>query len=326
VRALLIVNPNATSTTASGRDALARSLTSAVRLRVAHTDHRGHAAELAAGAVDDGVDLVVVHGGDGTVNEAVNGMLGRPSTHRGQRPDDSTAAAGRRVPALGVLPGGSANVFARSLGISPDPAAAARQLLAALASGARVRTGLGVADDRWFLFNAGLGWDAEVVAAVDRHRGRGGEASPTRYVRATVSRYLRARRDPVALRVRLEGPAGTVEDSGLLSLFVSATDPWTYLGPRAVHTNPGTSPERGLGVFALRDLGLRTVVRVVPAMLRRGGQPRSAALLRCDDVDRVEVSCGRAVALQLDGEHLGPRTAVTFTRAAAALEVALEPA
>ncbi|GAB2911677.1 diacylglycerol kinase family protein [Rhodococcus aerolatus] len=313
MRALLIVNPNATSTTAAGRDVLARALTSGVRLRVAHTDHRGHAAELARGAVDDGLDLVVVHGGDGTVNEAVNGMLGAPGSSPGP------------LPALGVLPGGSANVFARSLGISPEPMAAARQLLAAVDSGARRRTGLGVADDRWFLFNAGLGWDAEVVASVDRHRRHGGDASPARYVRAAVAGYVRARRHRLALHATLDGPDGREEVGALRSLFVSATDPWTYLGPRAVHTNPDTRPDRGLGVFALRSMGLATVARVVPAMLRAGGQPRSAALLRRDDVDRVEVRCGSEVDLQLDGEHLGTRTAVTFARAPEALEVALEP-
>lgn len=316
MRALLIVNPNATSTTAAGRDVLARALTSGMRVRVVHTDHRGHAAELARDAADDGTDLVVVHGGDGTVNEAVNGLLGPPD--RPRRPG--------RVPALGVLPGGSANVFARSLGISPDPMAAARQLLDAVAAGATRWTGLGVADDRWFLFNAGLGWDAEVVAAVDRHRRHGGDASPARYLRATVVGYVRARRHRLALDVTLEGPDGVEEVASLRSLFVSATDPWTYLGARAVHTNPGTRPERGLGVFALRSMGLATVARVAPSMLRPGGEPRAGALVRRDDVDRVSVTCGGEVHLQVDGEHLGTRSAVTFTRAGHALEVVLPAA
>ena len=76
------------------------------------------ATELGQAAVEDGVDLVVVHGGDGTVSGVVNGMLGRP----GQRPSG-------HVPAVAVVPGGSANVLARSLGISPDPVAATNQLI-----------------------------------------------------------------------------------------------------------------------------------------------------------------------------------------------------
>ena len=118
MRAVLIVNPNATSTTPAGRDLLAHALESRVKLTVAHTDHRGHAVEIASDAAREGVDVVIVHGGDGTVNEVVNGMLGTP----GSSPP-------RHTPAVGVVPGGSANVFARSLGISPDPVEATNQLV-----------------------------------------------------------------------------------------------------------------------------------------------------------------------------------------------------
>ena len=74
-----------------------------------HTNHRGHAIEIGRDATRDGVDVVIVHGGDGTVNEVVNGMLGEA----GRAPPRWTA------PAVGVVPGGSANVFARSLGHQP---------------------------------------------------------------------------------------------------------------------------------------------------------------------------------------------------------------
>ena len=76
VRAVLIVNPNATSTTPAGRDLLAHALESRVELDVVHTDHRGHAIEIGRDATRDGIDVVIVHGGDGTVNEVVNGILG----------------------------------------------------------------------------------------------------------------------------------------------------------------------------------------------------------------------------------------------------------
>ena len=153
MRALLIVNPHATSTTERRRDLLAHALAAEVSLRVEHTAARGHAAELAAAAVDDGTRLVVVHGGDGTVNEVVNGLL-----TRGVRP---------AMPLLAVVPGGSTNVFARALGIDPDPTLATEQILDALAAGRSRIVSLGKADDRYFTFNAGLGLDAEVVKAVD---------------------------------------------------------------------------------------------------------------------------------------------------------------
>ena len=108
MRAVLIVNPNATSTTPAGRDLLAHALESRTRLTVAHTGHRGHAIEIAQQAVEDNIDVVIAHGGDGTVNEVVNGLLGKP----GRLPLG-------QLPAVAVVPGGSANVFARSLGIRP---------------------------------------------------------------------------------------------------------------------------------------------------------------------------------------------------------------
>ena len=91
MRAVLIVNPNATSTTPAGRDLLAHALESRVKLTVAHTDHRGHAIEIARDAAREGVDVLIVHGGDGTVNEVVNGILGE-------------AGPAGRAPAVGVVP------------------------------------------------------------------------------------------------------------------------------------------------------------------------------------------------------------------------------
>ena len=98
-RGLLIANPNATSTSAGMRDVITRALGHEVDLTVITTTHRGHAAELAAQAV--GVDLIVTLGGDGTINEVVNGLL-----NSGR--DD--------LPMLATIPGGSANVLARALG------------------------------------------------------------------------------------------------------------------------------------------------------------------------------------------------------------------
>ena len=156
MRALLVVNPAATTTSARTREVLASALEAELKLEVAHTRHRGHASELAREAREDGLDLVVVLGGDGTVNEVVNGLLAGRT-----RPD---------VPDLAVVPGGGTNVFTRALGVPRDPVEATGALLDALRDHRRRSIGLGVAGDRWFTFNAGMGWDAEVVARVDRRR------------------------------------------------------------------------------------------------------------------------------------------------------------
>ncbi len=258
VRALLVANPSATTTTAAGRDVIAHALASELKLEVVATRYRGHAAELAARATTEGVDLVVVLGGDGTVNEALNGLL--------------VDGPGDRVPALGVVPGGSANVFARALGTPRDPLEATHQLLEALAAGRSRTVGLGRADERWFSFNAGLGWDADVIAAMEHARDRGREASPARYVATSFRRWATARTRPPSLRVEIPGRE-PVEDVKLA--LVSNTDPWTYLGGRAVRTNPGCSFDGGLGFFGLCKLGLPTIGRIVSQNPLRGGVPRA---------------------------------------------------
>lgn len=224
VRALLVTNPQATTTTTATRDVLAHALASTVKLELVETRYRGHAADAAAQARQDGLDLVVALGGDGTVNEVVNGLL--------------REGLGDDVPKLAVVPGGSANVFARALGMSRDPVEATHQLLQAVESRRSRRVGLGRVDDRWFTFNAGLGWDADVVEAVERQRESGRVATPLRYARIAFGRYLRSAIRKPSLTVELPGREPI---SGCHLAFVCNTDPWTYLGPWPMHTNPDCS-------------------------------------------------------------------------------------
>ncbi len=189
------MNPNATTASAAARTVLTSALSSRLDLTVAHTDRRGHATELAEAARRDGMDLVVVLGGDGTLNEVVNGLLGPPAQH-----DD---ARGTHRPALAVVPGGSANVFAKALGISTDPIEATEQLLEAITAGHRRSLGLGHTEDRWFLLNAGLGWDAEVVHTVEGHRGNGKPRDPPA-LRVVGCAPLLQRQAPCARAVRAD--------------------------------------------------------------------------------------------------------------------------
>ena len=179
MRALLVANPHATTTTAAGRDVIARAMAGEVKLDVLQTERRGHAAEAAAQAVRDGVELVVAHGGDGTLNEVVNGVLaatGRPPGRPARRP-------GRRHRARRL----GQRVRPRPRACPVDPMAATARLLEQVSRRASRLVGLGHAQPdgdapgRWFTFNAGLGWDAEVVAAVERARAAGREATPLRY-------------------------------------------------------------------------------------------------------------------------------------------------
>lgn len=315
MRAVLIVNPNATSTTAAARDLLAHALESRVKLTVEHTDARGHAIEIAREAARDAVDVVIVHGGDGTVNEVVNGVLGAPgATFRGP------------APAVGVVPGGSANVFARSLGISPDPVEATNQLVDLLGEHRRDRCwrriGLMDCGERWALFTAGMGVDGEVVAAVETQRNKGRRVTSFRYIRTTVPLVLRsARRQP---RLTLQLP-GREPAEGVHFVFVSNANPWTYANTRPVWTNPGTTYETGLGVFATTSMNVWANLRLVRQMLAKRPRLQARHLIRHDDLPWVKVTADTPVASQIDGDYVGLREAMTFTSVPEALGVLAPP-
>lgn len=310
-----MANPHATTTSAAGRDVIARAMASELKLDVLETAHRGHAAEAAEQAVRDGIELVIAHGGDGTVNEVVNGVM----SATGGRAGDAFGG-----PAVAVVPGGSANVFARALGVPLDPMAATARLLTAVGRRTSTLVALGHAEldggapPRWFTFNAGLGWDAEVVAEVERARAAGRSATPLRYASTAVRQYVTQRRQPPSMTVEIPGAAPVTD---VRMAFVSTTDTWTYLGSRAVRTNPGTSLGTGLGMFALRDLSTATIATTLRRILRTGGDPRGRNVLRQDAVPLVRVGAAEPVALQIDGDHVGRHRRVCFRAVTGAIRV-----
>ena len=305
MRALLVVNPAATTTTARTRDVLARALGSHLKVDVAETRHRGHACELARQARRDCFDVVLSLGGDGTVNEVVNGLLA-----------DGVAGA----PALGVVPGGSTNVFARAIGLPGDAVEATGQILDALQQGRRRVVGLGRADDRWFTFCAGLGLDAEVVDLVERSRAAGHLSSPALYLAAAVRHfYLGTDRRSPALVLETDGQA---PEDRLYQAIVCNTAPWTYLGPRPVNPLPLASFDTGLDVFALRRLTTVTTLRLVAGILSpRPRPPRGSAVLLRHDLPDFILRSSRPLAFQVDGDGLGARNVVRFTSVPEALHV-----
>lgn len=313
VRAVLIVNPNATSTTPAGRDLLAHALESRVGLVVSHTDHRGHAIEIAEAAKRDGTDVIIVHGGDGTVNEVVNGLLGAPGP---RRPDPAT------LPAVAVVPGGSANVFARALGISPDPIEATNQLIDLLGAHRRGqpwrRIGLMDCVERWAVFTAGMGVDGDVVAAVEAQRAKGRKVTAGRYIRIAVREMLGSVRDAPLLTVSLPDREPV---PGVHFAFVSNASPWTYANSRPVWTNPDTTFETGLGVFAVTSMNVVANLLVVRRMLARKATIKGPNLIREDDLPWVRVTAAEPIACQVDGDFLGMRDEMVFTAVPAALAV-----
>jgi diacylglycerol kinase family enzyme len=313
---MLIVNPHATSTTPLRRDVIARALASELDLTVVQTRYRGHAAHFAGEAARDGYRLVLTLGGDGTVNEAVNGLL---------RALPPGAGGPETRPALAALPGGSANVFTRALGMPSDPVDATGRLLAALTGGGEGRTiGVGLAQDRYFTINAGLGFDAEVVRAIEGLRADGQEASAGLYVWTAIRHFygVTNRRQP-ALALELNGrPTG----GRLFFAFVSNAAPWTYLGSRPVNPSPEAGFNTGLDVFAVRTLGTLPTLSTLRYMLGigpggPGGNAEPRHILSLHDERELAFRAVRPIAFQVDGEYVGEREHVTFRSVPDALRV-----
>ncbi|MGW7421108.1 diacylglycerol/lipid kinase family protein [Streptomyces sp. NPDC054813] len=320
MRALLVVNPAATTTSARRRDVLIHALASEVQLEAVTTEYRGHARDLGRQAAEsDDIDLVVALGGDGTVNEVVNGLL-----HAGPDPD--------RLPGLAVVPGGSTNVFARALGLPNDPVEATGALLDALREKQERVVGLGLtagtpgtADEaapaRWFTFNAGLGFDAGVVGRVEQQRELGKKSTHALYVRQVVRQFFgeQHRRHGT---ITLEQP-GADPITDLVVAIVSNTSPWTYLGNRPMYTSPKASFDKGIDVLGLSRLSTAAVARYGTQLLtsspERGPHGKHAVSLH--DLDQFTLHSKVPLPLQMDGDHLGLRTSVTFTGVRRALRV-----
>jgi len=283
-------------------DLAVRSLAGLVDLDVERTQYRGHARELASAARGD---IIIVLGGDGSINEVVNGIMSRPE--------------GR--PVIAVIPGGGGNVFARGLGLPVDPAVAIRRVREAIAAG-RCRTiGLGLAGDRYFTFSAGLGMDAEVVREVDRLRAEGHRESASLFLRAVIRQYYRGtdrRRPALTLERDGEPPAGD-----LFMTIITNRSPWTYFRGRPLLPVPDPDFNSGLDLLALRRLRLITIFNAVGQMMYvRNRPPRGRDMLSVLGSESLTLRSARPIAFQADGEYLGETEAVKFQFAPRALRVA----
>ncbi|MFJ6212952.1 diacylglycerol/lipid kinase family protein [Streptomyces sp. NPDC092296] len=313
MRALLVVNPMATTTSERTRDVLTHALASDLKLEIAATEYRGHARDLARQAVTDGtVDLVVALGGDGTVNEVVNGLLAHGPSER--------------VPRLAVVPGGSTNVFARTLGLPNDPVEATGALLDALDKRRERVISLGKAmtdglPDRWFTFCAGLGFDAGVVGRVEAQRTAGRRSTHALYVNQALRHYItereRRRTGPIELRIPGQDPV-----PGLVFSIVSNTSPWTFLGNRPVYPSPNASFDTDLDLFGLTRMTVASTARAVRGLLGAAAPgPKGRHVVSYHDLRHFTLVSQESVPFQVDGDHLGDRTQVSFTGVRRALRV-----
>ncbi|MGI8756921.1 MAG: diacylglycerol/lipid kinase family protein [Acidimicrobiales bacterium] len=303
MRVLLLVNPFSSSVTARTRVVIRKALAGDHDVELVETARRNHATRLAQGAALEGVDVVVVLGGDGTVNEAANGLA-----------ESATA--------LAVLPGGSTNVFARTLGLPNDPIDATAVLLEALERQSTRRVGLGSANGRYFCFHVGIGYDAALVEQVERRSGLKRWAGHPLFMYAGLDTFLRHydRRHP---HFTVRYPDGEVVPDGYFTICAN-TNPYTYVGATPFDIAPDTTLENGLAVVTVRSLRADRLVRVAFKALRGGrGLVQDPAIHCRDDVAEVVVEAigGRPFPYQVDGDFLGETRRIAFRHVADVLDL-----
>ena len=285
MKVLLLVNSSASSVTARGRVIIQKALSADHDVTLAETSRRGHASRLAQGAAATGTELVVVLGGDGTLNEAANGLAGTDC-------------------ALACLPGGSTNVFARTLGLPNDPVDATTDILQAIERGSIRPVGLGSVNGRYFTFHTGMGFDAAVVHQVERRAGLKRYAGHPLFVYSAFSTWFR-HYDTKRPRFAVRFPDGEVVDDGYLCLCLN-TNPYTYLGNRPLNVAPDAGLDRGLAVVVLRTMAFQSVIAVALSALGSGKLTRShKKVVYRTDLSGIEVTGHGPFPYQVDGDYLG---------------------
>ena len=328
---LLIANPESTTQTQQLFRRVVPQLMDieGVRLEARFTHYGGHAEEMVRGMTVDDFDVIIPAGGDGTVNEVINGLLGDAE---GDLPNLD------RLPAVAVLPTGSANVFARALGY-PTEHYAATQVLVELIRKKHTRTialGTGKGNEsknkegsaaRWFAVNAGFGIDADVIARVERARSKGFAATPLLYLHVSLRAWIKAQIKPPQISVLARTADGQeIHCEDIPMMLASNTNPWTFLGPLPVVTNPENSFDKGLGLFGLKNVrgfgGVAAMMHLIGVghgrKLEKFLAQRTIAV---DDVEKVTLTCASDQRFQVDGEYEGKPSEVSLASVPHALTV-----
>lgn len=256
------------------------------RLEVSETYRRGHATRLARSAAREGMDVVVVAAGDGTLNEAADGLIGTET-------------------ALAPLPGGSTNVFARTLGIPNSIMSATDQLVASLDSGSVRRIGVGQANGRHFLFHLGCGYDAEVIEQVEQRSWvKRWLAHPVFAVAAVTTFFRGLDRDRPAFEVL--DAAGDRIDDGFFAI-VSNTKPYAFFGPRPLLVTNDAGLDRALALTLFTKLEVGTTLSAAGSAMVSGKRlaKNDAVVQRADLEALTFVARHGPFPWQVDGDYLG---------------------
>jgi diacylglycerol kinase family enzyme len=291
LRILLIVNSFASSVTARNTVTVHERLSQHHDVQVVETNRRGHATRFAEDAARRGIDVVVAYGGDGTLNEVATGIATTDT-------------------ALAVLPGGSTNVFARTLGMPNDALEAIDLIIEALGRNDISPIGLGRANGRFFTFHTGIGYDAAVVRRVEQRAGLKRYAGNPLFIAAAL-RTWGLDYDKKHPHFALDFGDGNTVDKGFFSIIMN-TNPYTYLGNRPFDIVPSTSLSTGLSVVTFTSLKTTQMLRTLVSALQGGGVKNFPWLDIRTNVQHVVASDSRAFPYQLDGDYLGEIQKVEF--------------
>ncbi len=302
-RMLVIVNPYATTVSDRLRNLVVYALQARYDVEAVDTERRDHATQICREAAGEGYDLVVAFGGDGTVNEAANGLMGSGTP-------------------LSCLPGGATNVFHRTIGIPGDVVDATEHLLS-LADDFRPRkVDLGLVNGRAFVFSSGVGIDASVVERVDAHPRLKARFGPYYYSWAAVStfnrRYLR---NPPQMKVTIDG-----ETLDGVTVIAQNSDPFTYFGTRPIRVCEGAGLETGsLSVGVLRKATPMELPTLIPRLLsgkaKTVSKHRQIAVFPGAHEAIIESADERPLPVQVDGDYIGEEDTVRYRTAPGALTV-----
>jgi diacylglycerol kinase family enzyme len=292
-RMLIIVNPYATTVSDRLKNLVVYALQGRYEVDAIDTEGRDHATVLCREAAQEGYDIVVAFGGDGTVNEAANGLAHSPTP-------------------LGCLPGGATNVYCKLLGVPGDIVDATERLLRVADDWRPRRVDLAYVNGRAFTFSGGIGLDASVVKRVDAHPRLKARLTQWYFAWAGVTTFTK---DYVVRPPRLEAETGGEVVRGV-TVVVQNGDAYTYFGERPVPVAEGVELGDGrIGGVVLKraaPVDIPTVIaRLLSKRLHVADHPRIAAFSTSDDV-RVVSADGRPVPVQVDGDYIGDAVEAVF--------------
>lgn len=299
MRILLIVNSFASSVTPRNTVLVHEHLAKHHDVQVVETNERGHATRFAQDAAARGLDAVVGFGGDGTLNEIATGLAGSDT-------------------ALAMLPGGSTNVFVRTLGIANDPMVALTQLMAGIDRNEIERVSLGQANGRYFTFHAGIGYDAAVVEQVERRSSLKRLVGQPLFAYSALHSWFKSydRKYP-HFTMNIDGRA---IPNGFFSVVLN-TNPYTFVGKHPIHLSSAASLEKKLVVVTFRKMTTPLMLKTLYSALRRGGLETSSGIDIATDVEHVKIEFPAPFPYQLDGDYLGDTTSIDITHCPEALRL-----